>query len=332
MRREARRVRRERSGLDMTTSVGPLHLANPVMTAAGTAGHGAELARYFDLAELGAVVVKSLSKDPWPGNPSPRVAPVPGGMLNSVGLQGPGVAGWARDELPRLEASGARVIVSLWGRKVEEFGEAARALAEAASSAPAIVAVELNVSCPNLEDRSRMFAHSPEATAAAVKAVRFLELPIFAKLSPNTPDLLEVAGAALGAGADGLTLVNTLLGLAIDLEERRPTLGAGGGGLSGPALHAVALRAVYECRQAFPAAGIIGVGGISDGEGAARLLMAGADAVQVGTATLAEPQAPRRVLAELGRVLGRLGAGSVRQLVGAAQQPQSPGNDDKGEM
>ncbi len=309
--------------LDLTTRLGPLVLPNPVMTAAGTAGHGAELAAYFDLASIGAVVVKSLSAEPWPGNPPPRVCPVPGGMLNSVGLQGPGVAGWAREELPRLEASGARVVVSLWGRRVEEFAEAASLLEKVAASSPAVVAVELNVSCPNLEDRSRMFAHSPEATAAAVVAARRIRLPLFAKLSPNTSELVEVARAALQAGADGLTLTNTLLGLAIDTAERRPALGAGGGGLSGPALHSVALRAVFECRRAFPAVPIIGVGGISEGEGALRMLMAGADAVQVGTATLAEPRAPALVLASLERTLARHGATSLAAVVGSAQDDET---------
>jgi len=252
------------------------------MTASGTAGHGAELSAYFDLSAIGAVVVKSLSADPWPGNPSPRVCPVPGGMLNSVGLQGPGVAAWLIDELPDLEASGARVVVSIWGRRVEDYERAASLLAGAPSC---VVAVEVNVSCPNLEDRSRMFAHSPEATRAALAASAACGRPRWAKLSPNTSELLAVAGAALDGGAEALTLTNTLLGLAIDTERRAPVLGAGGGGLSGDALHSVALRAVYECREAFPKVGIVGVGGVRDGEGAVRMLLAGADAVQVGTAT-----------------------------------------------
>ena len=285
------------------------------MTASGTAGHGAELGAYFDLSAIGAVVVKSLSADPWPGNPSPRVCPVPGGMLNAVGLQGPGIAAWLIDELPALEASGARVVVSIWGRRVEDYERAASLLA----AAPAcVVAVEVNISCPNLEDRSRMFAHSPEATGAALAASSACGRPRWAKLSPNTSDLLAVAGAALAAGAEALTLTNTLLGLAIDTERRAPALGAGGGGLSGDALHSVALRAVYDCRAAFPGAGIVGVGGVSDGEGAVRMLLAGADAVQVGTASLADPRAVLRVQAELAHWCARHGVGTVRELVGAA--------------
>lgn len=316
--------------LDLSTRVGPVELPNPVMTASGTSGHGAELASYFDLAELGAVVVKSLSAGPWPGNPAPRVCPLPGlegAMLNSVGLQGDGVEAWARDHLQDLESSGSRVVVSIWGRRVEEFAEAAGRLRKAleergassvASSAGPVVAVEVNVSCPNVEDRSRMFAHSASATADAVSASAASGLPLWAKLSPNTSDLLEVADAALHAGACGLTLVNTLLGLWVDTRRGRPALGAGGGGLSGPPLHPVALRAVYDCREAFPAAGIVGVGGVSDGEAALRLLMAGADAVQVGTATFADPRAPLRVLEQLVAAMRREALSSVRQLVGRA--------------
>jgi dihydroorotate dehydrogenase (NAD+) catalytic subunit len=311
------RNRRNAAGVDLSTSVATVRLPTAVMTAAGTAGHGAELGAYFDLSAIGAVVVKSLSADPWPGNPSPRVCPVPGGMLNAVGLQGPGVAAWLIDELPALEASGARVVVSIWGRRVEDYERAASLLA----AAPAcVVAVEVNVSCPNLEDRSRMFAHSPEATGAAVAASVACGRPRWAKLSPNTSDLLAVAGAALDAGAEALTLTNTLLGLAIDTERRAPVLGAGGGGLSGDALHSVALRAVFDCRATFPDAGIVGVGGVSDGQGAVRMLLAGADAVQVGTATLADPRAVLRVQAELAHWCARHGVRAVRELVGAANE------------
>lgn len=307
-------------GIDLRTSIGPVELANPVMTAAGTSGHGAELQAYFDLSELGAVVVKSLASFAWPGNPGPRVVPVPGGMLNSVGLQGPGVEAWAAEELPALERTGARVVASIWGRRSEDFADAAAALATALGDNSCVVALEVNVSCPNLEDRSKMFAHSPAATAEAVEASRRGALPVVAKLSPNTPDLLEVASAALDAGAIGLTLVNTVLGLAIDTESRKPALGGVGGGLSGPALHSVALRAVYECRSAFPDTAIVGVGGVSDGAGALRLLMAGANAVQVGTATLADPRAAINVLGDLRRQLAVHGAKSAGEVIGAAQR------------
>jgi dihydroorotate dehydrogenase (NAD+) catalytic subunit len=307
---------------DLATRVGSVGLANPVMTASGTSGRGAELGRYGPLSALGAVVVKSLSAEPWPGNPAPRVHGVAAGMLNSVGLQGPGVEAWLADDLPALVAAGATVVASIWGRSVDEFEKAAGLLA----GARGIAAVEVNVSCPNVEDRSRMFAHSPSATAEAVAAAGSGAAgsgagagpPRWAKLSPNVADLCEIAAAALGAGAEGLTLVNTLLGLAIDLEARRPVLGAGGGGLSGPALHPVAVRAVWECRAAFPDAGIVGVGGVGSGDDAVELLLAGADAVQVGTATFQDPRAPWKVLAGVERWCRRHGASSVRELVGAA--------------
>jgi len=312
---------------DLRARVGSVVLPNPVMTAAGTSGHGAELAAFFDLSSLGAVVVKSLSAAPWAGNPPPRVCPVPGGMLNGVGLQGPGIDAWADEDLPALVRSGARVVVSIWGLRVEEFAEAAERLAGALAHAPSgVVAVEVNVSCPNLEDRSRMFAHSAEATAAAIAASTPCGLPLWAKLSPNTSELIEIAGAALEAGAEALTLVNTLLGLAIDERTRQVSLGAGGGGLSGPALHSVALRAVFDCANAYPGTPIVGVGGIGDGAGALRMLLAGACAVQVGTATLADPRAPHRVLAELCRILAAEGTESLTDVVGAARLAKAPGS------
>ncbi len=309
-----------RRGLDMTARVGALELPNPVMTASGTAGHGAELGAYFDLSGLGAVVVKSLSAEPWEGNPPPRLVPAAAGMLNSVGLHNPGIDAWAREHLPALAKAGARVVVSVWARSPAGYEEVGRRVVAVASDrrAGTVVAVEANISCPNLEDRGRMFAHSPDAAATAIGALarglQGSDLPLWAKLSPNVADLVEVAGAVLGAGAEGLTLVNTLMGMSVDPLTGTPTLGAGGGGLSGPALHPVAVRAVYECRQAFPSAAIVGVGGVMTGYDAAEFLAAGADAVQVGTATFAEPRAPRRVLDELERWCTGQGLASVREL------------------
>jgi dihydroorotate dehydrogenase (NAD+) catalytic subunit len=284
----------------LATQVGSITLPNPIMTASGTSGHGTELAEYGDLSVLGAVVVKSLSVNPWPGNPSPRVHEVGTGMLNSVGLQGPGLAAWLEQELPDLTAAGARVVVSIWGQSVSEYGRAASMLAQAVRDDTAMVAVEVNVSCPNVEDRSRMFAHSAKATEQVLAATE-CGLPRWAKLSPNVPDVTEIAGAALTGGAEGLTLTNTLLGLALDLNTRRPVLGAGGGGLSGAVVHPVAVRAVWECRAAFPDAAIVGVGGVTSAEGAVEFLIAGADAVQVGTAIFRDPRAPWKILRDLTR-------------------------------
>ena len=304
--------------VDLSVAVGSVDLPNPVMTASGTAGHGDELEAYFPLADLGAVVVKSLSVEPWPGNPPPRVHQSGTGMINSVGLQGPGIGAWIDRDLPALAATGARVVVSIWGQRVEDFAKAAAALA----GVPGITAVEVNVSCPNLEDRRRMFAHSPAATAEVVAAVGdgCPGVPRWAKLSPTVADLAEVAGAALGAGAEAVTLVNTVLAMAVDVETRRPVLGSGplGGGLSGPAVHAVAVRAVFDVRAAHPGAAIIGVGGIMGGVDAIELVMAGADAVQVGTATFRDPRAARHVLSQMEAWCAHHGVRRLRELQGVA--------------
>lgn len=297
----------------LAARVGRVALRSPVMTAAGTSGHGAELGAYGALGALGAVVVKSLASHPWPGNPGPRVHGAAGGsMINSIGLQGPGVGGWLEHDLPALVATGASVVASIWGRTPDDFAEAAAALAGAAC----VVAVEVNVSCPNLA--GHVFAHSARATSeavgASVEALTLTDLPVWAKLSPNVPDICAIAEAALGAGAEGLTLVNTLPAMAIDVGGTRPPLA---GGLSGPALHPVAVRAVFDCRRAFPGAAIVGVGGVATGLDALELLMAGADAVQVGTATFEDPRAPWRVHDELARWCERRGA-TVREVVGAA--------------
>lgn len=310
---------RAEAPLDLSTQVGTVELPSPVMTASGTAGHGAELSAYFDLAEIGAVVVKSLSADPWPGNPPPRVHEVAAGMINSVGLQGPGVAGWLHDELPALLATGARLVVSIWGTSVDGYRRAAELLAGASA---AVVAVEVNLSCPNVEERSGMFAHSTASTAAALAAVRSVldDRPLWAKLSPNVTDLVSIATAAGEAGADAVTLVNTVMGLVLDVETRRPVLGKGGGGLSGRAIHPVAVRAVYEVHAALPDLPIVGVGGIATGVDAVELLLAGASAVQVGTATFADPRAVVRVQDELEAWCREHEVRHVRELIGGAHE------------
>lgn len=304
-----------RAAVDLATVIGSVHLPNPIMTASGTAGHGAELGRYLDLGGLGAVVVKSLSAEPWPGNPAPRVHETPAGMLNSVGLQNPGVEAWLAHELPELASTGARVVASIWGFTSEAYGKAAAALAEAPE---VVVAVEVNLSCPNVEARKAMFAHSPAATGEAVEAAGACGRPRWAKLSPNVTDVTEIAAAAAGAGAEAVTLVNTVMGLAIDPDTRRPRLGGGGGGLSGPAIHPVAVRAVHDTHAALPDLPIVGVGGVRDAESAVELLLAGASAVQVGTATFADPRAPALVLAGLARWCERRGVATISELTGGA--------------
>ena len=310
-------------GSYMSTAVGSVVLANPVMTASGTAGHGAELAAYMDLAGLGAVVVKSVSAGPWAGNPAPRLWPLDTGMLNSVGLENRGIEHWLTSELPPLAATGATVVASIWGFSASDYGTVAAALAEAARGGRThgVVAVEANISCPNVEDRRRMFAHSCEGVEAAVgAAVAGLggTLPLWAKLSPNVTDLPALAGAAAAAGAEAVTVINTVMGMAIDPATGGMRLGAGGGGLSGPAVHPIAVRAVYDIRAAWPDLPIVGVGGVSRGVDAAELIAAGADAVQVGTATFAEPAAPARVRAELHRWMADRGLTSIAALKGRA--------------
>lgn len=294
--------------IDTRVRVGSIELGNPIMTASGTAGYGSELAPYLDLAELGAVVTKSIAAYEWAGNPAPRVHPAPQGMLNAVGLQGPGVAHWLDHELPALLATGATVVCSIWGRSVDEYQIAAEMLATAP---PEVVAVEVNLSCPNLEGRGGIFAHDPVLSAEVIAATSGCRRPRWAKLSPNTDRIVEVAAAVIEAGAEAVTLVNTLLGLLLDRETWRPVLGSGGGGLSGRAIHPVAVRAVHDVRTALPDIPIVGVGGVASGWDAAELMIVGADAVQVGTASFADPAACRRVLDELielavGREMHRL--------------------------
>ena len=305
--------RRRPTGVDLRTTVGSVALPNPIMTASGTAGHGDELGAYIDLGSLGAVVVKSLSADPWPGNPAPRVHETPAGMINSVGLQGPGVGFWLENELPAVLATGARVVASIWGTTVEDYERAAAMLAGAPDG---VIAVEVNISCPNHHDRNRMFAHSPASTTEAIAAVSVCGLPMWAKLSPNVSDLVSIAEAAAEAGAEAVTLINTVLGMAIDVETRTRRLGGGGGGLSGPAIHPVAVRAVHDVHAALPELPIVGVGGVARGVDAVELLMAGASAVQVGTASFADPRSVGRVLDELDQWCGSHGVRSVAELIG----------------
>jgi dihydroorotate dehydrogenase (NAD+) catalytic subunit len=307
-------VRRVGATVDLTARIGDVTLPNPVMTASGTAGHGDELARYMALGRLGAVVVKSLSAEPWAGNPAPRVHETTAGMINSVGLQGRGVRAWLEDELPPLVATGARVVASIWGRTVEEYAAAAQLMAQAPHE---VVAVEVNLSCPNLGGHD-MFAQDPAAAADAIAACAVAERPLWAKLTANVTSIVTIAQAVAGAGASAVTLINTLGAMAIDTEARAPRLGAGRGGLSGPAIHPVAVRAVYDVHMELPDLPIVGVGGVVSGVDAVELLLAGANAVQVGTATFADPRATMIVLDEVEGWCRSHGVRSLDELVGGA--------------
>lgn len=310
------------------TTVGSVVLPNPVMTASGTVGHGTELAGYLDLGEMGAVVAKSLAPFAWEGNPAPRLHPTSAGMLNAVGLQGPGVEAWLEADLPALEATGARVVASIWGRSVDDYEKAAVLLADAP---PSVIAVEVNVSCPNVHDRGHMFAHSPSATTEVLAATAACNRPRWAKLSPNVTDLVEIAAAAHAGGAEAVTLINTVMGMVIDVEARRPALGNGGGGLSGPAIRPVAVRSVWDVHAALPDLPIVGVGGVAAAEHALELILAGASAVQIGTATFADPRAPRRILRDLERWARRRGLDRLDDLVGAAHRAADDGQETDGD-
>lgn len=282
--------------VDTRVRVGSVELRNPVMTASGTAGYGAEFAAFFDLSSIGAVVTKSIAAFEWAGNPAPRVHPTPSGMINAVGLQGPGVEHWLSHELPALLDTGATVVCSIWGRSIEEYRLAAEMLAGAPEQ---VVAVEVNLSCPNLEGRGSIFAHDAELSAQVMTTTEACGRPRWAKLSPNTDRIVEVARSVHGAGAEAVTLINTVLGMVIDPHTLRPVLGNGGGGLSGRAIHPVAVRAVSDVRHALPDLPIVGVGGVSTGWEAAELMVAGAQAIQVGTASFADPRACARVSEQL---------------------------------
>ncbi len=300
---------------DLSTSVGSVRLRAPVLTASGTAGYGSEFARYMKPAELGAVVTKSMKAGEWAGNPAPRVHPTTAGMINSVGLQGKGVPHWLEHELPGLVATGAAVVASIWGNSIADYEAAADALAAAP---PEVVAVEVNISCPNVEDRNSMFAHATASTRAAIEATAGCGRPRWAKLSPNAADLPEIAVAAHEAGAEAVVLTNTLLGMVIDTDTRRPVLGAKKGGLSGAAMHPVAVRAVYDVHEVAPDLPIVGVGGTTSGTDVVEFLLAGASAVEVGTATFADPRAPRRILRQFAKWCDRHGVADVAELIGAA--------------
>ncbi len=303
--------------VDLSTTIGSVRLPSPVMTAAGTAGHGDELGAYVDLSALGAVVVKSLAHYAWDGNPPVRVHQTKGGMINSVGLQGPGIEAWKATYLPRLVRAGARVVASIWGRSVADYARAAEMLADAPD---AVVAVEVNISCPNTEAGNAMFAHSPQMTAEVLAATAACRRPRWAKLSPNIGvGLPDIAGAAADAGAEAVTLVNTYFGLTVDPTTGRARLGGGAGGVSGPAIKPMAVRAVADVRAAHPNLPIIGVGGIANVDDVVEFARVGAAAVQIGTATFANPRTVDRLGTDLVRWCANQNVDRFDELIGTAR-------------
>lgn len=314
-------MRRSRLAVDLEVRIGDLALPSPVVAASGTFGHGDEIARLCDPARLGAVTTKSQAPFPWPGNPAPRLHPAAAGMVNAVGLQGRGIERWLAEDLPPLVARGARVVASVWGLTTDDFVRAAAGVA----SASGVVAVEVNLSCPNLA-HGELIAHDPEATATTVRAVvdAVGVVPVFAKLSPNATDVVAVARAAVDAGATALTCVNTVRAFLVDARTRAPALGAGNGGLSGAAIKPIALRVVHDVARALPGVPIIGTGGVMTGEDAIEMLLAGATAVGVGTATFLDPRATLRITDELVDWCARHGVTRVRDLTGALREGRGP--------
>ncbi len=297
------------------TSVCGIALQNPVIAASGTFGYGLEFAKQVDLNSLGGLVVKGLSRDPIEGNPAPRLYETAAGMINSIGLQNVGVRAFVAEKLPALAKLRTAVLANVFGYQTEDYVEVARVLEDHQG----LAAYELNVSCPNTRHGGMYFSSDPALLSEVVSAVkRVVRRPLIVKLSPNVAAIEPLARAAEESGADAISLVNTFVALAIDAHTRKPRIGAGFGGLSGPAIKPIALRLVCLAARAVKIP-IIGLGGIATGEDAAEFLIAGASAVQVGTATFWDPQSPARIARELGEFLEREGIGNVKEIVGTLQ-------------
>jgi len=298
---------------DTSVELCGLKLANPVIAASGTFGYGVEFAGMVDLRRLGGLVVKGLSREPIAGNPAPRLVETASGMLNSVGLQNVGVEAFVREKLPALARLRTAVFANVFGYEVEDYVEVVRVLEDAEG----LAGYELNVSCPNTKHGGMQFGSEPALLAEVVGAVKQVvrRRPLVVKLSPNVADIATMARAAEQAGAGAVSLVNTFVALAIDAKKRRPRLGAGFGGLSGPAIKPIALRMVYQAARAVKIP-VIGLGGIASGEDVAEYLLAGATAVEVGTATFWDPEAPARIAREFGEFLQREGITAARELIG----------------
>lgn len=307
------------SAFDFSTKIGSAWFPTPLFTASGCASSGKELAQFFPLSDIGAVVTKSIALKPRLGRPTPRMAETPSGMLNSIGLQGPGIDAFLADDIPWLLAHDARIIVSISGETVDEFSVLARRL----RSVPGIAAIEVNISCPNVENRGLVFACDPVSSRAVIEGVRRTiggDLPIIAKLSPDVTDITQIAKEVVSAGADGLSLINTLLGMVINTQTLRPHLGGKTGGLSGPAIRPVAVRAVFQVHQVLPKIPIIGMGGIRSGRDAFEFILAGASGVSVGTASFGNPRAVMDVQEELEEILIARGFISLAEAVGYAHR------------
>ena len=308
--------------VDMSTTLGNAWFPSPIFTASGCASSGKELAQFFPLNSIGAVVTKSVMSKPRYGRPTPRMAETPSGMLNSIGLQGPGIDAFLANDVPWLLEQKARVIVSIAGETIEEYSTLARKL----RSVSGLSAVEVNISCPNVENRGLVFACDPDASRRVIDGVRKTiggELPIIAKLSPDVTNLPEIARGVVEAGADALALINTVLGMVINLDTMKPHLGGKTGGLSGPAIRPVAVRAIYQVHAALPSTPILGMGGVSSGRDALELILAGASGVSIGTASFGNPTALIKIQSELRDLLAARGFATLKDAVGYAHRDEN---------
>lgn len=306
---------------DFSTTLGGAWFPAPIFTASGCASSGKELAQFFPLREIGAVVTKSIMVKARAGRPTPRMAETPSGMLNSIGLQGPGIDAFLADDVPWLASQGARVIVSIAGETVEEYATLARKL----RGVSGISAIEVNISCPNVENRGLVFACDPNVAAEVVKGVRGIiggELPILAKLTPDVTNIASIASSVINSGADGIAMINTVLGMVINTNTMRPHLGGKTGGLSGPAIRPIAVRAIYQVREALPNVSILGMGGVASGKDAFELILAGASGVSIGTASFGDPSAVYRIQNELREILISKGFSSMREAIGFAHRAE----------
>jgi dihydroorotate dehydrogenase (NAD+) catalytic subunit len=307
------------TSVDLSTTIGNAWFPNPIFTASGCASSGRELAQFFPLHDLGGVVTKSVMSKARTGRPTPRMAETPSGMLNSIGLQGPGIDAFIAKDIPYLIEQKARIIVSIAGETIEEYSTLARKL----RSVSGISAIEVNISCPNVENRGMVFACDPDASRRVIDGVRRTiggELPIIAKLSPDVTDLVSIARGVIDAGADALALINTVLGMVINLDTMRPHLGGKTGGLSGPAIRPIAVRAVYQVHEAMPKVPILGMGGITNGRDALEMIAAGASGVSIGTASFGNPMALISIAQELKDLLSAKGFTSLRDAIGFAHR------------
>ncbi len=302
--------------MDLSVNLGGIAMKNPVTVASGTFGYGQEYAELIDISRLGAVTVKGIRACPWPGNPLPRHAEVSGGMVNAIGLQGPGVEAFIRDDVPFLRERGVPVIVNIWGTSEEEYAE----VAERLTGVPGVSGLEVNVSCPNVKEGGASFGTSLKPFEALVRRVRrHTTLPLMPKLAPNVPNVKDFAKAAEDAGADALALINTIPAMVVDIEKRRPVLANCFGGLSGPAIHPVAVKCVYEAAQAVKIP-ILAMGGVMEPEHAIEFIIVGATAVAVGTANFIDPTTPLRVIDGIAAYMKRHGFSSVSELRGSLRR------------